>query len=138
MKDRCLVDSRIFDLVRSESDRQIETWGVQDRSPFEWLAYATEELGEVSQAISELTYRDGTYEDVICEAIQAATLCLKIAEMFLAEAESYDCHGGPGTTVDPCGSCNTCLMREEHRLNQENAKLLSDLKRAVEIGEKYF
>lgn len=70
-------------MVREESLRQIRKWGVQDRDPFEWLAYTTEELGELSRAICEWWYyRGGLQSAVIKEAIQTATLCLKIAEMF--------------------------------------------------------
>lgn len=46
-----------------------------------WLTYTTEELGELAEAISEHIYRDGNREHIIKEAIQTATLCLKIAEM---------------------------------------------------------
>ena len=83
MKDLQLCDERIFDSIRGESLRQIEKWGVQDRSPFEWLAYLTEEIGELSKAISENQYRKGWHIDVVSEAIQCATLAAKIAEMYL-------------------------------------------------------
>jgi NTP pyrophosphatase (non-canonical NTP hydrolase) len=83
MKDHQLKNSLLFDLIRIESDRQIKKWGIQDRNPFEWLAYTTEELGELSCAISEWEYRNGLRSEVIKEAIQTATLCLKIAEIFI-------------------------------------------------------
>lgn len=69
--------------VKEESDKQIKKWGIQSRSPFEWLTYTTEELGELAEAISEKYYRNGSYDEVIKEAIQTATLSLKIAEMYL-------------------------------------------------------
>ena len=84
VKDLELQDQRVFEMVRAENKRQVKKWGVQDRHPFEWLAYATEEHGELAQAISEYEYRSGKSSDVVKEAIQAATLHLKIAEMFLA------------------------------------------------------
>jgi NTP pyrophosphatase (non-canonical NTP hydrolase) len=68
--------------VLEENQRQLDKWGVQDRSCFEWLAYTTEELGELSNAISEHYYRQGDRDDVVEEAIQVATLALKIAEMY--------------------------------------------------------
>ncbi len=83
MTDLELKDPRIFEMVKEEQDRQIAKWGIQDRHPFEWLAYATEEHGELAQAISEFVYRGGLQSAVVKEAIQAATLHLKIAEMFL-------------------------------------------------------
>jgi len=89
MKDRMLQDKRVFDLVMSEHDFQIRKWGIQDRSPFEWLAYTTEELGEMAEAISNYAYdskSNSNASHVVHEAIQTATLCLKIAEMFLNHA----------------------------------------------------
>lgn len=88
MKDRQLEDGSVFVAVKRENARQVEKWGIQDCSPFEWLAYTTEELGELSQAISEWHYRHGDEESVIKGAIQTATLCLKIAEMFLHERDT--------------------------------------------------
>lgn len=84
MKDLLLTDRAIFDLVQVENLSQARKWGIQDRSPFEWLAYTVEEVGEMAQAISEYEYRNGRADHVAHEAIQAATLCLKIAEMFFS------------------------------------------------------
>ncbi len=67
--------------VWKEHRRQLEKWGRQNRILFEWLAYITEELGELSEAISEYEYRDGDKDNIVKEAIQVATLALKIAEM---------------------------------------------------------
>jgi NTP pyrophosphatase (non-canonical NTP hydrolase) len=72
----------IIVLCHHENVKQIAKWGVQTRTPFEWLTYTTEELGELAKAISEHYYRDGKVEDVIKEAVQTATLVLKIAEMY--------------------------------------------------------
>lgn len=83
MKDRCLATPGLIPLVYNENLSQLEKWGVQDHAPFEWLGFATEELGELSKAISEHYFREGTKQDVVKEAIETATLCLKIAEMFM-------------------------------------------------------
>jgi NTP pyrophosphatase (non-canonical NTP hydrolase) len=86
LTDKGLTTQRMFFLVQQENLRQIEKWGVQTHSPFEWLAYTTEELGELSQAISEHYYlRCGSRQDIVKEAIQTATLALKIAEMYSEE-----------------------------------------------------
>lgn len=79
----CLIDENI---------RQLEKWGIQTHSPFEWLAYITEELGELSEAISDSEYGRGIDEltdinNVIKEAIQVATLSLKVAEMYMRVKE---------------------------------------------------
>jgi NTP pyrophosphatase (non-canonical NTP hydrolase) len=83
MKDLCLKSPLLDGLIARENLRQLKKWGVQDRHPFEWLAYATEELGELARAISEHVYRNGPGCNIVKEAIQTATLSLKIAEMFL-------------------------------------------------------
>jgi NTP pyrophosphatase (non-canonical NTP hydrolase) len=69
-------------MVGDENLRQLDKWGVQTRHPAEWLMYIMEELGELSQAISEHLYWTGNVEDVISEAIQVSTLSLKVAEMY--------------------------------------------------------
>ena len=85
MKDHELKNAYLFEMIKEESLRQIKKWGIQNHDPFEWLAYTTEELGELSNAISEYLYRDGQRSQVVKEAIQTATLCLKIAEIFIEE-----------------------------------------------------
>ena len=77
--------NRLQKLVKNENHFQLNKWGIQDHTIFEWLAYATEELGELSNAISEHYYRDGNKQEVIKEAIQTATLSLKIAEMYMED-----------------------------------------------------
>ena len=83
--DLCLKNPNLFNMLIEENKRQIKKWGIQIHDPFEWLAYTTEELGELSRAISEYVYRGGLVSGVIMEAIHVATLSLKIAEMFLNE-----------------------------------------------------
>ena len=84
MKDLHFTTDTIIPLIVAEDIRQLNKWGIQDRSPSEWLMFATEELGETAKAIGEFQYRGGLAEDVVKEAIQTATLMLKIAEMFQA------------------------------------------------------
>jgi len=84
MKDLALAQGNVWQMVCRENSRQLEKWGVQDHDPFQWLAFATEELGELSETIVDWHFREGLPEPVINEAIQTATLCLKIAEMFSA------------------------------------------------------
>lgn len=88
LTDKKLESSEIPELIMLENIRQLEKWGVQTRSPFEWLAYTTEELGELAEAISEHYYRGATRDAVVKEAIQVATLALKIAEMYLDKKEN--------------------------------------------------
>ena len=76
------LSQEFFDKLIEEDYKQVFKWGFQKHNPFEWLAYTTEELGELSKAISEYVYRTGTKEEVIKEAVQTATLALKIAKMF--------------------------------------------------------
>ena len=74
--------SDLMDCVREEHGRQIMKWGTQNVTSFEWLAYLIEEVGELAEAISEYEYRDGLPGHIMTEAIQVATLALKIAEIF--------------------------------------------------------
>ena len=87
--DKCLLSSNWIFKIQSENIRQLKKWGVQTHSAFEWLAYITEELGELSNAISEHEYRTGVKENIVKEAIQVATLAIKIAEMH-GMAENMD------------------------------------------------
>jgi len=80
--DKCLANLKsLVGHILHEHGRQLGKWGIQSHSLFEWLAYTTEELGELAKAISEHEYRDGKADDIFKEAIQLATLSLKIAEM---------------------------------------------------------
>lgn len=74
---------KLIAFVVNEHTNQIKKWGVQTHSLFEWLCYATEELGEMAEAIAEYHYREGDPVNIVEEAIQTATLCLKIAEMVM-------------------------------------------------------
>jgi len=80
MEDKCLTTD-IVDLVFEENIKQLNKWGIQNRSPFEWLTYLAEEVGELAEAIQNSEYHNGEKRNVVNEAIQAATLALKIAEM---------------------------------------------------------
>jgi NTP pyrophosphatase (non-canonical NTP hydrolase) len=79
---------QLVKLVHQENINQLNKWGIQTHTTFEWLTYTTEELGELAKAISEHYYRGGSKEAVVKEAIQTATLALKIAEMYLEEANN--------------------------------------------------
>lgn len=81
--DECLYDNKwILKCISVENGRQLDKWGVQSVSAFEWMTYLTEEVGELAEAISEHEYRNGRKEQIVKEAIQVATLALKIAEIF--------------------------------------------------------
>lgn len=84
--DQCLDSiKRLTEEIRLEHNRQIKKWGIQTRTAFEWITYTTEELGSLAKAIGEYEYRDGSKDKVVSEAIQVATLALKIAEMYYDE-----------------------------------------------------
>ena len=81
LSDRGLSRDVAMNLITAEDSRQLTKWGKQQCSMFEWLAFTVEELGELSQAMSEYLYRDGDIEDIVAEATQVATLAIKIACM---------------------------------------------------------
>ncbi len=78
----------LYDMVLNESYQQIKKWGIQDHNPSDWLVFTTEELGELAEAIADWKFRDGNALHVTKEAIQVATLALKIAEMFWEVAKN--------------------------------------------------
>lgn len=80
LKDKGLTD-KDFTLIINEDRSQIDKWGLQEHDAFEWLAYLVEEVGELSEAISEYCYRGGRPEAIVKEALQTATLALKMAVM---------------------------------------------------------
>ena len=79
------TQAKLFEDVFTEHRNQIRKWGTQTHSLFEWQNYTTEELGELAKAISEHEYRNGSWAAIYNEAIQVATLSLKIAEMILSD-----------------------------------------------------
>jgi NTP pyrophosphatase (non-canonical NTP hydrolase) len=84
LKDLCFQHTgQLAAMVMQEHREQLEKWGIQRHHPFAWLAFLTEEVGELAEAMSEKEYRDGNEHRVLCEAVQVATLALKIAEMYL-------------------------------------------------------
>lgn len=70
-----------IDPIMKEDVRQLSIWGNQKVSPFEWLAYLTEEVGELAKAIISFAYFGSDKKRISEEAIQVATLALKIAKM---------------------------------------------------------
>lgn len=107
MKDGMLKDPRVWAAVEEENRRQVEKWGIQDRSAFEWLCYLSEEFGELSAAIAENHYRRGSLEDVVQEAIHVATLALKIAEMYQT-IQPMDVFIYTAQDAGGCPRCSKC------------------------------
>lgn len=73
---------KLVEMLEDENKHQLNKWGVQNRTPAEWLMFLGEEYGELCEAIAEFEYRTGTAADIVKEAIHTATLALKIAEMY--------------------------------------------------------
>jgi len=79
--DTQLKNSIFFDDLKTENLRQLNKWGVQSHDIFRWLAFLVEEIGELSEAISEYTFREGKLRNIRREAIEASVLALKISDM---------------------------------------------------------
>jgi len=75
--------------ILEENDRQLDKWGVQTYTIFQWITFVLEEVGEMATAVSESEFRGASRRKVFEEAIQAATLLLKIAEMFQVEDTDF-------------------------------------------------
>ena len=80
----------LFDSVIDENDSQLGKWGIQTKTLPEWIMFLIEEVGEIADAIGEFLYRNGEPVKIYSEAIQSATLALKIAEI----ARSITLQGG--------------------------------------------
>jgi len=107
-KDKQLIHQNyLYQLVDVENLEQIHKWGIQNRLSFEWMNFLTEEVGELAKAISENMYRNGPSRDIVTEAIQVATLALKIAEMNLNFQKEK--------TINVCGifGCNEASTHQE-------------------------
>lgn len=88
----------LTEAVFEEHVRQIVKWGVQEHDASWWLCFLGEEVGELNQAIAEWQFRGGSAENVSKEAIQVATLALKICEMF-DDVASREFNSGDSTTL---------------------------------------
>jgi|WetSurSiteA1Bulk_404760.scaffolds.fasta_scaffold00513_15 hypothetical protein len=83
MKDECLLNiNKLMEFVLLENIKQIQKWGVQDEPLPNWIMWLTEEIGELAQAAGDHYHRAKDPKRIFEEAIQAATLCLKIAEVY--------------------------------------------------------
>lgn len=84
------IINKIIADVKLESQRQIEKWGEQDHISPEWMLILNEEVGELNKAVLEDWFNfsgNGNMEECYKEAIQVATLSIKIAVMFANEME---------------------------------------------------
>jgi len=88
--DLQLKDSWVWEEVACENRRQINKWGVQSHNIAEWHLIIAEEFGELSKEMLAEHFEGDSYNpsDRIAlrsrlenEAIQLATLAMKIAEM---------------------------------------------------------
>ena len=84
LTDQCLTKlPKLVDLVLEKHEYQIKKWGVRTCTSFEWGQHLCGATRILSETILEHRHRDGSTCAVVDEAIQTATLCLKIAEMYL-------------------------------------------------------
>jgi len=89
----------LMDMIVNEHQRQCDKFGRQRHSLPTWLTIAAEEHGELAKAINEFRLAKlPTNNHLIAikkEAIQAATVCLKIADFMIQEQESRRNHAKP-------------------------------------------
>jgi len=81
LTDFGLDDTGFAGMIEKEDESQLAKWDYQTHSAWEWLAFITEELGELSKAVSEYRFREGHKQDIVAEAVQLATLAIKFAVM---------------------------------------------------------
>lgn len=82
----------LMNMVLIENLYQIEKHGIQDKHPSMWVMWTGEEFGELCNAITEnrIFPEKVPFENVVKEAIQLATLSLKIAEMYQNKISERD------------------------------------------------
>lgn len=68
-------------VISTENMRQLLKWGIQTHDSYTWIAIITEELGELAKACLEYDDKKVKLKDIHCEAVQLATLSLKMVEM---------------------------------------------------------
>lgn len=73
--------SRVISEAVDEGKRQERKWGVQTHSPAQWFLILGEEFGELGQAMCAAEFDGKVTSAIHDEAIQVATLALKIADM---------------------------------------------------------
>lgn len=69
-----------YDEVQQELERSEKKHPYYPKSMFEKLAIMQEEAGEVTKAVLHHRYENGTLEDIRCELIQTAAMCIRFLE----------------------------------------------------------
>lgn len=81
--DLCLVGAsfdEIKQMVQEENRKQLDKWGIQQHTLTTWHTILSEEVGSLAKAVLCHEFGNGEKKDIVKEAIQVATLALKIAE----------------------------------------------------------
>lgn len=81
LKDDDFSIEEAMSMIWGEHNRQINKWGFQEHDIYKWLCFLMEETGELSESIAEHDFRKGSLESIKSEAVQTATLAIKIAYM---------------------------------------------------------
>jgi hypothetical protein len=71
--------AKVLKLIKSEVERSVAKYGIQDRPPLEWIAILGEEFGEASQTVVEKSLiKSGkyTWDDYRKEMIQVACVAI--------------------------------------------------------------
>lgn len=76
----------ILSFIKKENERQIKKWGIQTHNAVVWDTILNEEVGELTKDMLQIYKSEPEkiqqhFDSAFREAIQVATLSLKIAEM---------------------------------------------------------
>ena len=74
--------NKIFEEIEGERYNQDQKWGEQNHLPSIWTDILMEEVGEVSKAILEATFGDGSWNEYRKELIQVAAVAIAMLESF--------------------------------------------------------
>lgn len=66
--------------VIQERGAQFQKWGIQNRTPDEWMLIFMEEVGEFSQAVLDARYAGADPAEIKKELVQVAAVALAMLE----------------------------------------------------------
>ena len=85
------IQKQILNEIIQERYNQTEKWGEQNHIPSAWTDILMEEVGEVSRAILEAVFGDGSWDDYRKELIQVAAVAVSMVECLDRERGNSKC-----------------------------------------------
>jgi NTP pyrophosphatase (non-canonical NTP hydrolase) len=74
------LQTKIFDEIVAERDRQNAKWGEQNHDPFTYMTVLTEEVGEAAEAALHMKFGGPEAENYRTELVQIAAVAVEMIE----------------------------------------------------------